>query len=115
MTSSVRGKGRGREPARICREDFEPAITAKRGNAIILSHIHYPHSSHPTPHAPSNSEPSDKVHYAKEMAKGYLRSVGGGEYTPEQHTYTKEPNSPPTADTVKIMKWKRTDSDEFDF
>jgi hypothetical protein len=82
----TRGRGRG-EPVGICREDFEPAIV-------------------------QNRESSDKVNYAKTMAKGYLRSVGIGEYTPQGDSYCRDPESP--AEEGKT-KWKRTDSDEFDF
>ena len=66
---------------------------------------------------------SDKVNYAQKMAKGYLRSVGSGEYTPQKDSYTKDPQKdsytkdPPDtpSDNTKPTKWKRNDSDEFDF
>jgi hypothetical protein len=89
-TSRVKGRGRGGEPARICREDFEPAVTHKR-------------------------DQTDKVDYAKSMARGYLRSVGSGEYTPQQQTYVKTSEPEPPTERGKATKWKRTDSDEFDF
>ena len=68
--------------------------------------------------------------YAKSMAQGYLRSVGSGEYAPPEGNYIKEPLQSPegnyikeplqshtdtTAVTEQATKWKRTDSDEFDF
>ena len=64
----------------------------------------------PSPFPPDQSE---KVDYAKNMAKGYLRSVGSGEYAPPEHNYVKDPQ-PPT-EKGKVTKWKRMDSDEFDF
>ena len=59
------------------------------------------------------AESGDKINYAKTMAKGYLRSVGIGEYTPQRDSYCRDPESP--TETGRVAKWKRTDSDEFDF
>ena len=68
------------------------------------------------PHTPLSylsPDPTEKVNYAKRMAKGYLRSVGIGEYTPKRDSYLRDPDSP--KEEGKVTKWKRTDSDEFDF
>ena len=58
---------------------------------------------------------SDKVNYAKTMAKGYLQSVGSGEYTPQTHGHSKHTDTSTATDTQPVTNWKRTDSEEFDF
>ena len=70
-------------------------------------------STFPSP--PLHPDQTDKVDYAKSMARGYLRSVGSGEYTPQQQTYVKTSEPEPPTERGKATKWKRTDSDEFDF
>lgn len=50
-----------------------------------------------------------KKNYAKKMMDSHLRSVGMGEFTPKQDSYHLDTNNKSTT------KWKRKDSDEFDF
>eukprot|EP00731_Ephydatia_muelleri_P031921 Em0023g428a len=56
----------------------------------------------------SDTQENNKKNYAKKMAQGYQRSVGMGEFTPKRDSYHPDTSS-------KTTKWKRRDSDEFDF
>ncbi len=38
----------------------------------------------------TSTDPSEKVVYAQKMAKGYLKSVGSGDFTPKDLTHAKE-------------------------
>ncbi|KAL5457280.1 hypothetical protein EMCRGX_G034528 [Ephydatia muelleri] len=55
-----------------------------------------------------DTQENNKKNYAKKMAQGHQRSVGMGEFTPKRDSYHPDTSS-------KTTKWKRRDSDEFDF
>ena len=57
---------------------------------------------------PSSDTQENKKNYAKKMAQAHQRSVGMGEFTPKRDSYHPDTSS-------KTTKWKRRDSDEFDF
>ena len=58
-------------------------------------------------------EHADKVSYAQKMARGYLRSVGSGEFTPQKSRYYRDSQTSP--EPGKPARWRQKDSDEFDF
>ena len=95
-------------------EVLHTLLEASKPSLSSLFHFPLP-SSLSLPSLPLHPDQSDKVDYAKSMARGYLRSVGSGEYAPQQHAYVKTSEPEPPTEKGKATKWKRTDSDEFDF
>ena len=85
------------------------ALHLRNHNPQLLHTSFLAYCSHTHPMHFSSDAQDNKKSYAKKMAQAHLRSVGMGEFTPKRDSYQSDTSS------NKTTKWKRKDSDEFDF